>query len=133
MSKPGINKNPGLVFAAAIGPLTVIPAMLLAITVLRLIYPDAQADLLRQYHGGLVVSFFGLFLSYGFTLLYGVPVYWLLNRLGRYNLFTVILTSLLPALLFTLFNREQWPYYLAMAYFSAFVATACWLITVRKK
>lgn len=133
MSKPSINKNPRLVSAAAIGPLTVIPAMLLAITVLRLIYPDAQADLLRQYHGGLVVSFFGLFLSYGFTLLYGMPVYWLLNRLGRYNLFTVIFASLVPALLFSLFNREQWPYYLAMAYFSVFVATTCWLITIRKK
>ena len=63
----------------------------------------------------------------------GLPVYWLLNRLGRYKLFTVILASLVPALLFTLFNHEQWPYYLAMAYFSMFVATACWLITTRKE
>ena len=133
MSKPGINKNPRLVSAAAIGPLTVIPAMLLAITVLRLIYPDAQAELLRQYHGGLVVSFFGLFLSYGFTLLYGVPVYWLLNRFSKYNLFAVILASLVPALLLSIFNSEQWPYYLAMAYFSVFVAAACWLIADRKK
>ena len=133
MSKPGINKNPKLISAAAIGPLAIIPAMLLAISVLRLIYPDAQTELLRQYHGGLVVSFFGLFLSYGFTLLYGVPVYWLLNRLGKYKLFRVILASLVPALLFSLFNIEQWAYYLAMGYFSVFVATACWLITVRKK
>jgi hypothetical protein len=132
MSNTGINKNSRLISAAAIGPLAVIPAMLLAISVLRVIYPETQTELLRQYHAGLVLSFFGLFLSYGFTLLYGVPVYWLLNRFGRYNLFTIILASLLPALLLGLANHEQWPYYLAMAYFSVFVAAACWLITGRK-
>jgi hypothetical protein len=133
MPNPDINKNPRLVSAAAIGPLAIIPAMLLAISLSRFIYPEAQTDLLRQYHGGLVISFFGLFLSYGFTLLYGVPMYWLLNRLGKYNLLTVIFASLVPALLFGLFNHEQWPYYLGMAYFSVFVASACWLITARKK
>jgi hypothetical protein len=133
MPEPGINKNSRLISAVAIGPLSVIPAMLLAISVLRLFYPDAQAGLLRQYHSGLVVSFFGLFVSYGFTLLYGVPAYWLLNRLGQYRLFTIILASLLPALLFSLFNREQWPYYLGMAYFSMFVAAVCWLISVKEK
>jgi hypothetical protein len=133
MHEPGTHKNTGLISAVAIGPLSVIPAMLLAISILRLLYPDAQAGLLHQYHGGLVVSFFGLLVSYGFTLLYGVPVYWLLNKLGQYKLFTIILASLLPALLLSLFNHEQWPYYLAMAYFSMFVAAACWLITIKEK
>ena len=133
MPTPDIRKKPDLISAIIIGPLAVIPSMLLAISLLRLIYPDAEAEILRQYHGGLVVSFFGLFLSYGFTLLYGVPVYWLLNRFSKYNLFTVILASLMPALLLSIFNHEQWPYYLAMAYFSVFVAAACWLIVDRRK
>ena len=131
MSNYAQNRNPGLASAVALGPLAVIPAMLLAVSVLRLMYPEAQAELLRQYHGGLVVSFFGLFLSYVFTLLYGLPIYWLLQKLGRYNLFTVILASLLPALFIGLADPAQWPYYLAMAYFSVFVAAACWLIAAR--
>ncbi|MDT8403028.1 hypothetical protein [Sulfuriflexus sp.] len=132
MSGYGKNRNPGLASAVALGPLAVIPAMLLAVSVLRLMYPEAQAELLRQYHGGLVVSFFGLFFGYAATLLYGLPVYFLLQRPGRYNLFTVILASLLPALLIGLADPVQWPYYLAMAYFSVSVAAACWLITARK-
>lgn len=126
------NNNPDILSVVAIGPLAILPAMLLAISVLRIIYPEAQAEILHQYHGGLVVSFFGLILSYGFTLLYGIPVYWLLNRLNRYNVVMVILASLLPALFFSALDHQQWPYYLAMAYFSVFVATACWLMTLRK-
>ena len=107
--------------------------MLLAISLLRFIYPDAQAELFRQYHGGLVISFFGLFLGYLFTILYGLPVYWLLNKLNHYTLITTTLASLIPALLFIIFNNEQWPYYLGMAYFSVFVAISFWTITARKK
>lgn len=133
MTKAQINNTPNLSSAAIISPLAIIPAMLLAISVFRIIYPEAQAELFRQYHGGLVMSFFGLLLSYGFTLLYGLPVYWLLNKFNYYNLFTISLASLVPALLFSVFNSEQWQYYLAMAYFSLFVAVAFWIITTRKK
>lgn len=127
------NKNPDILSAAAVGPLAILPAMLLAISVLRIIYPGARAEILHQYHGGLVLAFFGLILSYGFTLLYGIPVYWLLNRFNYYNGRMVILASLLPSLFFIALDHQQWPYYLAMAYFSVFVATACWLLTLRKR
>ena len=133
MTKPKIINNKNLSSAVVISPLAIIPAMLLAISVFRIIYPEAQAELFRQFHGGLVISFFGLLLGYGFTLLYGLPVYWLLNKFNYYNLLTISLASLIPALLFSLFDSEQWPYYLAMAYFSVFVAIAFWLITTRKK
>lgn len=132
MSKDN-TKKPDILSALAVGPLAILPAMLLAISVLRIIYPEAQAEILHQYHGGLVASFFGLILSYAFTLLYGIPVYWLLNHFNRYNGAMIIVASLLPALFLSMLDHEQWPYYLAMAYFSVFVATACWLLTLRKK
>ena len=127
------NNNTNLSSAVMLSPLAIIPAMLLAISVLRFIYPDAQAELLRQYHGGLVISFFGLLLGYVFTILYGLPVYWLLIKFNHYNMFTVSIASLIPALLFSVFNNEQWQYYLGMAYFSVFVAITFWKITIRKK
>lgn len=133
MTTSKINKNPNLSSAVVISPLAIIPAMLVAISVFRIIYPEAQAELLRQFHGGLVMSFFGLLLSYGFTVLYGLPVYWLLNRFNCYNLLTLSLASMIPALVFSLIDHEQWLYYLAMAYFSVFVAIAFWLITTRKR
>lgn len=132
MWKPDANNSSRLTTALAFGPLAIVPAMLLAISALRILYPEAQAELLRQYHAGLVISFFGLLLSYGFTLLYGLPVYWLLNRIGICNVFTVLIASIIPALLLTFINHVQWPYYLAMAYFSAFVALTCWLIILKE-
>ena len=133
MTETPANNNKNLSLAVIISPLAIIPAMLLAISIFRLIYPEAQAELFRQYHGGLVISFFGLLIGYGFTILYGLPMYWLLNRLKHYNLYTITTVSLVPALLFSIFDSQQWPYYLAMAYFSVFVAMTFWKITTRKK
>lgn len=132
MSESGPNRNTKLTSALAIGPLAIIPAMLLAISLLKIIYPMAETGLWRQYHSGLVMCFFGLLLSYSLTFLYGLPVYWLLSKFNRYNLPMVVLASLIPALLLLLFNQEQWQYYLAMGYFSVFVAATCWVISIRK-
>lgn len=133
MTGAPLNKNPNLGSAVLLSPLAIIPAMLLAISILRFVYPDAQAALFRQYHGGLVMSLFGLVIAYGFTLLYGLPVYWLLNKFHRYNVFTIIVASLIPALLLSIINNEQWQYYLAMAYFSVCVAITFWAVSVRKQ
>ena len=121
------------ILAVIVGPLSIIPAMVLAQTLVFIASPANPPDILEQYKGGIFVSVVGLLYSYGFTLLYGVPVYLALKKFGKNKAIYVFMASLVPAILFLAMSPELWPIYLAMAYFSIVVGFSCWFIAVRSE
>lgn len=119
--------------AVLLGPLSIIPAMVVASTLIIIISPSNPPNIFEQYWGGFLISLFGLAYSYGFTILYGVPAYLVLKKLHRNNLFYILAASLVPAMVFFAISPNAWPIYVAMAYFSVIVGFACWIIAERVK
>jgi hypothetical protein len=119
------------ILAVFIGPLSIIPAMAAAQTFIFLISPANTPDIAEQYWGGFLISAIGLLYSYGFTFLYGVPVYIVLKKLQINRAVYIFVASLVPAVVFFIMSPDAWPIYLAIAYFSVIVGFSCWFIALR--
>lgn len=117
-----------LLYATLIAPLAIIPAMLMIVTLQ--LFVQIPKDIAAIYGGAFMIAIVGLTYSYGFTLLYGLPVYLILRRYGRHTFTHLLTASLIPALiLFALL--QAWPFFVAMVWFSGITGIAFWYLAER--
>ena len=119
-----------LLLAVILGPLAIIPAMIIGITLLIILFPSEADNLRATYTAGLVIALVGLAYSYGFTLFYGMPIYLILRKLEVANLATVTLSALLPAAIIGVATSAV-EIGLLSSYFSLVVAYSCWWLSSR--
>ena len=121
------------VLAILVAPLSVLPAMLVSITVFIIFNREMSYDVVEIYQGGLLAAAIGTAISYAATLCYGLPVYWLLKKINENNAFSMALVSVIPSVIFAVINNDprQWFIFLAMAYFSVIASLSFWYIANR--
>ena len=120
-----------LIIAIVVGPLSIIPAIILYMTLEFILSPSNPPDLLGIYLGGLFVALLGLVYAYGYTLIYGVPSFLLLRKYKMDNAITILIVSLIPVSILFAINPDRWFTYGEMAYLSVVVALSCWLIATK--
>ena len=107
--------------ACLFGPLAIIPATIVYSLGYKLIEPAANED-----QSGVMPLFilFGLIVAYPITLLVGLPVSILLQKLSRFNLMNLLLVTLFVVSGYALFVGGSFSGYLFILYFSVSVALA---------
>lgn len=122
-----------LALGAVLGPLAALPASLLVATFLVLReFGPRDLDLLPGLVA--VLALHGTLLSYGVTLIYGVPVLWLLNRVNLHGLPTTLVLSVLPLVAILWFLTQSLPEVLQRypyLFFSLAVGGTLWWIVLR--
>lgn len=117
-----------LLLALLIGPLATIPAILVLFTFMLFFIPKLPTNLLDSYGLATMYGVFTLIASYAVTLIYGLPVYYLLKKLnlGFWGMLAVV--SLMPACVVLLIGKNTWLAALVTAWVSLCVAFACWYL-----
>ncbi|MCK4743566.1 MAG: hypothetical protein KAT25_07080 [Sulfuriflexus sp.] len=123
-----------MVLAVLVGPLSTVPAMLIAITVFVVVTRESQTDIFDMYRLGLLIAMYGIVISYIFTIVYGLPAYLVLIEFNKNNVYATALVSIIPTIVVAALNYNfgSWTFYLLMAYFSVSVSLAFWYIANRK-
>ena len=117
--------------ATALAPLAIIPAMMFAVSYAFLVAflrtYEIPPNALSEYTAALVMGSVGLIFGYAFTIFYGVPVYLILKKIKMLNVISILIMSLVPAVVFGLFVSDLMTF-LFMGYFSFWVAIVFWWI-----
>jgi hypothetical protein len=107
--------------ACLLGPLAIVPASALYALGYKLLEPTANED-----QSGIVPMFilFGLLVAYPMTILVGLPISLLLQRICRFNLFYLLSASFFVVAGYTLFVSGSFSGFLFILYYSTSVAWA---------
>lgn len=119
------------ILALLIGPLAVVPAMLVLVLVTLRFQADLSVTPDQLLGGSFIVAVVGIGFAYVFTLLYGAPVYWLLSRRGPVKSAHILLVSLFPTLIVGGLLSQSWLFAAFMAYFSVVVCYTTWFLASR--
>ena len=115
--------------ALLLSPLAVIPALILLVFVAFIANVLKSSSLpkntLTEFGAAFIYAFAAPLVSYPATVLYGVPLYLLLRKYGRLNLYTLMLGSIVPAAIYGVLSSSL-IVFLSVAYFSVCVAGAFW-------
>ncbi|WP_156042711.1 hypothetical protein [Marinobacterium lacunae] len=112
-----------------VGPLFMVPAVLLGILIINFLKGDLS-DLGGTVAFGLVASIIGLFwFAYPLTLVLGLPAIRFLCRLNYLNPFSLAMVSLLGALIVTVIvdDMSLWVFSI-FGYCSIAVSSGCWYV-----
>jgi hypothetical protein len=109
--------------ACLMGPLAILPATVLYSLGYKLLEPAANED-----QSGIVPLFilFGLLIAYPMTILVGLPISLLLQKIRRFNLFYLLSASCFVVAGYTLFMSGSFSSFLFTLYYSTSVALACY-------
>lgn len=108
-----------LIVAALLGPLAIVPALLLVGAIFMVRFPVGDV-----VSGVLALSMFGLVMAYPAVLVIGVPGVMLLRHFGRLSLLSLIGV----ALVLCLFLPNDWGLVLLYCYCATAVALGCWWV-----
>ena len=122
------NRTRNLVGTVVLGPLSVLPAILIAATFIGIFGPGITQDVLEDLNGWFLFLLVALLYSYGFTIIYGLPVYLILLKLQKNTFPYVFVASLVPSLILISFSPEMWQSFIIMGYFSLCVGLCCWFL-----
>lgn len=113
------------IFTFLIGPLALIPAIVLGSIVMS-IFVEGN-NLLSTFKFGLFIAFFGLIVfAYPATLFVGIPSIMILERKGKYGLLPLILISLLVAAVISLMVFPSIFMVSVYCYSAVTVSLGCW-------
>lgn len=122
--------NRPLLKAVLIGPLSAIPAMLIYVLFGHFFLSGDSSDLLLGLMRGLLESLLMLVYSYGFTIIYGIPIYGFLQKIKYDNIYTIVIAALVPATIFSVIQSDI-EIFAMFGYFSIVVSSTCWVIVQR--
>ena len=77
-------------YACLLGPLSVIPATILYTLAFKFIAPEANTDNFELLPLVVIVA---LMVAYPITLVFGLPISIILQKLNRFNLFNLIIVT----------------------------------------
>ena len=119
--------NRPLLKEVIIGPLSVIPAMVIFIIYGHFFLSGFSSDLLLGLMKGLLESLLMLVYSYGFTIIYGISIYGFLRKIKHDNIYNILIASLIPAIIFSLIQSD-FEILVMFGYFSLVVSSTCWTL-----
>lgn len=118
-----------VVIASLLGPLAVIPAMVVAVAVMYMFDVSSQEPVSEIFEGTFVMAAFSLFYSYPLVIIYGLPLYLILRRYKKDSLIYILSLSLLPAAaLGASYDTGGFWIFVIFGYFSLSVALSCWML-----
>jgi len=81
--------------------------------------------------GATIIAFAGLFVSVPVTLLYGLPMYLLLKKFGWLSIYSAVLVTIFPSLVYGIFIHSAYSFLMAL-YFSMWVGFVFWWFVPRR-
>jgi len=120
--------------AFLISPLAVFPALLVAVFVAFIVeaikISGIPSNALSEFTAAFIYAAVAPLVSYPITLLYGLPVYLLLKKLNKYNLYSLAALAILPAVVIGIAEADVFVF-LGIAYFSLCIAISFWWLSKR--
>ena len=113
------------VFAVAVGPLALMPAIVLA-TLVNVLLQGGDSDWQGAIMSSLFVSVIGLLIAYPLVVAIGVPAILVLLRYQKLGFFSLAIVGLLGVLPVTLWLAPSWQSFLMFGYCSTAVVLGCW-------
>lgn len=113
------------VISVLVGPLAILPAILLMGLVSHLLFPEESS----VTHWGQVLNFYsviGIAIAYVLTVVLALPLVIALQRMQAFTLVNVVFLALGIAGLLCLASSSQLLAFLYFGYFTISVAVACW-------
>ena len=111
--------------ACLIGPLAIIPATVVYALAFKVIEPAANVD---NFELVPFMALFGLLFAYPVTLLVGLPISLVLQRMHTFNFATLSVIVVLLAALYSFINSIQLLEFAFIIYFSIWVSSTCWYL-----
>ncbi|WP_028877547.1 hypothetical protein [Teredinibacter turnerae] len=116
------------VAAVLLGPLFLVPAMLLTYLVLALLNNGSPTNSSNVIGISLFFSFWGLIIAYPAAIVLGVPSVLILKRIGKLNYFTVLVAAIVWSIpLSAIFGIDSGSM-LFVVYCACIVASGCWMV-----
>jgi uncharacterized membrane protein YeaQ/YmgE (transglycosylase-associated protein family) len=113
------------IFAVAVGPLALVPAIILA-TLLNVLFQGSDSDWQGAIVSALFVSVVGLLIAYPLVVVLGVPAVLVLRRYQTLGFFPLAILGLVGALAVTLWLAPSVQSFLMFGYCSTAVVSGCW-------
>lgn len=113
------------VLAVVVGPLALVPAIVLA-TLANTLCQGGSSDWQELMVFALTVSVIGLFFAYPLVLAFGVPAVLVLRHYQRLGFVPLAILGVLCALLLTLCFSPYLNAFLMFGYCSVWVVSGCW-------
>lgn len=117
-----VRKN---IYACLFGPLAILPASIGYALFFKVYEPSANVDNFQ------IVPLFiliGLIVAYPITIFVGLPLSFILQNLGKFNLITMSSVVLIGSSIVTLSTGGGLHDFVFIAYFSLFVSTLCFYL-----
>lgn len=113
------------VISVLVGPLAVVPAILVMGLVSHLLFPDESAitDWKQVFN---FYSVIGIMIAYVLTTLFALPLVVVLQKMNAFTLLNVVLLALGIAGALCFASSSQLLAFLYFGYFTVSVAIACW-------
>ena len=115
-------------YACLLGPLSVIPATILYTLAFKFIAPEANADNFELLPLVVIVA---LMVAYPITLVFGLPISIILQKLNRFNLFNLIIVTNSCLLIYGYITNAQVTEMVLVIYYGLFVSSSCWYLYKR--
>ena len=97
-----------LAFSCLVGPLAVIPAMLIGVLIIKVSGLTHTPLSVEDLKFTLMVSVIGLIYAYPLTMLIGMPLFILLRKFNKDNFVTILFISQLPVLSMLAFTKGDY-------------------------
>ena len=112
-------------FATLLGPLSVIPATIVYALAFKVIEPSANNSNFELVPLVVVVA---LMVAYPVTLLFGLPISLILQKVNRFSLINLLGAILSLILIYGFVSGAQLTEIVLVVYFSSFVVTGCYYL-----
>jgi hypothetical protein len=112
-------------FATLLGPLTVIPATIVYALAFKVIEPSANNSNFELVPLVVVVA---VMVAYPVTLLFGLPISLILQKVNRFSLINLLGATLSLILIYGFVSGAQLTEIVLVVYFSSFVVTGCYYL-----
>lgn len=113
------------IFAVAVGPLALVPAIVLA-TMINVLSQGIDSDWQGAILSALFVSVVGLLIAYPLVILLGIPAVLVLLHYKKLGFLPLAILGLFGALPVTLWFSPSWQSFLMFGYCSTAVVLGCW-------